>query len=475
MNSTDLKEVEELFKSIFNNKDLLVSALKGEFNLVDFLVSDEAESPEMQFLIDNYIVLNMGGKTVVVNKNDIEEVNSWVGFLQYYSHIKEKVRVVDKKNTTEDKVAYKAIEKPVVERFLSDKAERAKKIVFKPSGQINEGEYNYFKGWPYSPVEGTKHNKFLEHIRNNICTEDVELYNYVLDWMAQIIQYPEVKEDKAIVLRGSQGIGKGVFVKQFGFLLGDAYHSLTTPGPLIGRFNSELANRLLIFADEVTWGGNKAEGARLKTFISEDRINIEFKGKDSIPMNNFARLIIASNSEWVIPVEGGDRRYVVIDVGENRKDDKAYFQSVIDDMKNGGRESLMFELLNRDISKRDWSLIPKTSARADQKLLTMEPHEQWLFDSLNGDISMEATPWGLKGPNEKIRNADIHTSYREYMNEHYPNGYLKTARELSQYFRKVFKKVAMKNNGVTYRIFDGFDTMKEMFEKYYYIDSDIWE
>lgn len=470
MNNNDLQEMQDLFDSISNNKELLKGFIKGDLDIMSILVPDQKESKEMQDFMDTYFVSNIGGKTVVIDRSDINKQYDFTNFARLKSHIKEKKKIV--KTDDDGNETWKIIEKSVVDRFLNDVAERFDNVVFKPSGNIKNGEYNFFTGWPYSPKESTKHHAFLDHIFNNICSKDVDLYEYILDWMAHIIQYPEKKIDKALVIRGNQGTGKGFFVQEFGSLLGNAFHHLTNMGPLTGRFNSELVNNLLVFADEVTWGGKRAEGSRLKTFISEDRINIEFKGKDVVPMNNFARLIIASNHEWVVPVEGGDRRYVVIDIDDRNKEDKVYFNNIHQEMLDGGYEALMFKLVNRDLSNRDWSKIPNTQARLDQKMLSLDHHEQWMYDSIS-QIT-DHTPWGIKGFGVKIDNKEIHEAYMDYMKKHYPNQYMKSSREISTWLTKMTGKQALKANSITSRIFDA-SMIKTQFEDVIGGDNTIWD
>lgn len=472
MNNKDLKQVEDLLKAVFSNKDLLKEGINGDLNLMDLLTtSDEKESPEMKNFMDTYFVSNIGGKTLVISRDDINKQFDFGNFARLKSNIKEKVKIIDKSNTTDTETAYKFIQKNCVDRFLSDKAERFDEVVFKPSGNTKENQYNFFKGWKYDCIESTKHHNYLNHIFNNICSKDSDLYEYILDWMAHIIQKPENKVDKALVLRGSQGTGKGVFIEEFGKLLDNTYHHLTNMGPLVGRFNSELVNRLLVFADEITWGGKRSEGSRLKTFISENKQNIEFKGKDVVPMTNFARLVIASNHDWVVPVEGGDRRYVIIDIDDRNKEDKKYFSDMIKDMSNGGREALMYKLVNRDISERDWSVIPNTLARQDQKILSFEHDEQWLYDSINNTTDYK--PWGMVGFGHKITNKDIHQAYISYMKDVYPGQYMKTSREISQLLTKITGTASIKSNSTTSRIFT--KDIKENFEKYFNVDANIWE
>ncbi len=471
MKERDLEEVQAMLDALLDDKETLIDFVKNGVDVKD-LFAREDESPVMQEMMDKYIMLNMGGKIVIMNKADISEQYSYLGFQQFFSNKKIHLKVIDKQKTTEEKVVYKIISKSIGNEFLDEKIERFKRIVFKPSGKVNEDEYNFFKGWPYPPSAKGSCNKYIEHIHSNICNANEELFNYILDWMAQIIQFPEKKEDKALVLRGKQGTGKGIMVQVFGQLIGDAFIQLTTAEPLITRFNGSLANRLLVYADEVTWGGNRVEGNRLKTFISEDKINIEFKNKDVITMNNYARLLISSNHDWVVPVEGSDRRYVVIDVAEYKKEDREYFGAIKNEMENGGREALMHLLLNRDISKRDWSVIPKTSGRMEQKILSFSNEEQWIYDSLKQEIDVDFTPWGLAWTN--VKNSDLYDRYVKWLKEKKSNGYIQSPDTIGRLFSNILGVKSVLRGGIRFKSFPKLIVMQKLFEIYMGLDSSIW-
>ena len=92
-----------------------------------------------------------------------------------------------------------------------------------------------------------------------------------------------------------------VMVNVFSRLFGPYTIEVSQSSHLVGNFNAHLQNKLLVYADEAFWAGDKrAEGA-LKAIITEDKIAIEMKGIDVQSSSNFARLILASNNDWVVP------------------------------------------------------------------------------------------------------------------------------------------------------------------------------
>ena len=98
--------------------------------------------------------------------------------------------------------------------------------------------------------------------------------------MADAIQNPTDRPGVALVLKGKQGTGKGIFARGFGYLFGNHFLHLFHGSHLTGHFNSHLKDKLMIFADEAVWGGDKKAEGMLKGLITEPSIPIEMKGKD---------------------------------------------------------------------------------------------------------------------------------------------------------------------------------------------------
>jgi len=112
---------------------------------------------------------------------------------------------------------------------------------------------------------------YLAHIREGICSGIPALYEFVVRWMAQLIQHPGDVPEIALVLRGLQGTGKNTFVDTFGTLLGVHYIPVHNMNQVTGRFNGHLATALLVHCNEAIWGGAKeAEGA-LKSMITDPK------------------------------------------------------------------------------------------------------------------------------------------------------------------------------------------------------------
>ncbi|KAH7820931.1 putative Poxvirus D5 protein [Monocercomonoides exilis] len=74
--------------------------------------------------------------------------------------------------------------------------------------------YSLFQGYKYrvlEQVDMTIISMFLDFIREEIADSNDELFEYVLNWIANIVQHPGIKNETALVLKGLQGIGKNRF------------------------------------------------------------------------------------------------------------------------------------------------------------------------------------------------------------------------------------------------------------------------
>jgi hypothetical protein len=104
-------------------------------------------------------------------------------------------------------------------------------------------------------------------------------------------------------------------------------------------------------------------------------------------MRNFVRLFATSNEDWVVPAGLTARRFAVFDVGEAHLGDKSYFQAIVDELNNGGREALLHYLLHFDLSKVDLRSVPKTAALLEQKLHSLDGEQGWWLSVLtNGEL-----------------------------------------------------------------------------------------
>ncbi len=266
-------------------------------------------------------------------------------------------------------------------------------ISFDPttSGHRN-GCYNIWKGFAVEARQG-KCSLFREHIEKVICSGNKTYFSYLWNWMACLVQKPDTIST-GIVLMSGQGTGKGIFVKALGRLFGHHFLHLDNLERLLGNFNFHMKNAVLVFGDEAIWGGNKKDIGKLKAMVTEEYAMIEAKGKDIIPVRNFRHFILSSNEEWPLHLDPDDRRFLILQVSEQHKEDFEYFNNITSELEHGGYEALLYDLLNTDISGFNPRALPKNIEAFDIKIQSAPSSERYIYCALleeNFDIGNQSS------------------------------------------------------------------------------------
>jgi len=321
--------------------------------------------PQIAALNQEYAVVLMGGKAMVLRElPDSLEFMGPSDFKNFVANLQLDGR-------------------PIGPAWMNHRQRRTyNTVVFDPSCKAaNDSVYNLWRGLAVEPREGGC-SRFLEHIRDNICSGDLACYEYLLNWMAHLVQRPGELPGVAIVLKGRQGTGKGVFASNLGALLGRHYRHVTSREHLLGKFNGHLQDAVLVFADEVIWGGNKEQEGVLKTLITEPRRQYEQKYQGVVELDNYTRVIMATNNDWAVPAGLEERRFFVLQVSDAKMQNLEYFGQIKHEMRSGGREALLHILLNRDLSGVQIRKFPRTAALAEQQELSLDSVGRWWLDAL---------------------------------------------------------------------------------------------
>lgn len=157
----------------------------------------------------------------------------------------------------------------------------------------------------------------IKHLAN----DDKERYHYILNWLAFFFTGLN-KSQVALVLRGSQGAGKGIlFNNILKPLFGAKYCIQVNDKTLNTNFLGGIVeNKLFFNLDEISHNvaGNKNIKNFLKALVTNKSITAE---KKNINMDNetmiHGQVLITSNEPYIIEVETSDRRYTVFTTGEN--------------------------------------------------------------------------------------------------------------------------------------------------------------
>lgn len=318
------------------------------------------------------------GKDDVIGREDT--ANGAVVFQRpkalYSEYADRHVTVGEKKNGD-------PIIKPLVTAWLeSPMRRRYREVVFAPPKvQADERDYNLWRGFAVEPVPGDC-SLFLSHIRDVICSGNQQWYDYLLDLTAITIQEPGEPSGVAVALRGEPGTGKGFFVRALLKLFGTHGIQLDNTKHLVGGFNAAISGKVIVFADEAFWAGDKRIQGSLKRLITEPTLTIERKGIDAIQERNCIHLFIATNEDRSYPAMFKERRLFALHVSDCRLDDHAYFAALQHELDNGGLAAFLDLMQRRVVDRLAVRKPPVTPELLNQQEENLNTEMQFMLELL---------------------------------------------------------------------------------------------
>lgn len=310
-------------------------------------------------------------------------------------------------------------------------------LEFFPDKEAPEGYYNLWQGWGVDPEQGSW-ELMKYHLFYVVCDGNKEAYNYLIGWMAHAVQHPDRQGEVAIVIHGAKGVGKNTIGNYFSKIFGQHYLYINNSHHLTGNFNAHLRDSVFVVVDEAFFAGDKKGEGVLKSIITEEILPVEKKGHDLITCRNYMHIMMFSNLEWVIRATGRDeRRYFVLCIPEERRQEQDYFKALYAEMHNGGPAAMLYDLLNYDLSSFNLRDIPQTQALVEQKLRSLDAPVKWLFDCLcNGYIGDNA--W--EEQRFLLQTQKVHQDYDQHHKDHSFDGKPLMGSIWSKTIRNILKK-----------------------------------
>jgi hypothetical protein len=354
--------------------------------------------PWLARMNDQFVVIgNMGGKCRVLERVTDYGLNRTRLTKMSFDDLTNRYMNQFVNVGTEEKPKYKSVGRWWLEHPMRRQCDT---MTFAPNREpymFGDGErvvYNLWKGFGVEARPGSC-DLFLQHMMDNICGGVKTHYDYLLRWMARAVQQPASVGEVAIVLRGGKGTGKSAFAKHYGALFGEHFMHIFNPAHLVEKFNNHLRDVVFLFADEAFYANDKKHESTLKGLVTEPTLVVEGKYQDAENAPNYIHLMMASNSQHVIPASGDERRYCVFDVGDNQKQNPAYFEAIRVEMEEKGGRSALLHLL-QTLPLDDWDVrkVPTTAALAEQKQLSLSIEEEWWYAKLQeGRLLPEHRTW----------------------------------------------------------------------------------
>lgn len=336
--------------------------------------------------------------------------------------------------------------RPVSEHWLEwpKRKQYENGVTFDPSEQIDSRTLNLWTGWAVRADIHASCKLLLNHLRHVVCDGDQDAYRYLLGWMAHLVQYPGEKPGVGLILKGLKGTGKSVVSDYLAAMIGMRHSPVVAEtNQLTGKFNAHMADALLFRVEEGYWAGDrKAEGV-LKNLVTSETLAIEKKGVDVGMVRSVMRVVITSNSDWIVPASFDERRWAVFSVNESRKGNAEYFKSLFAELNANGPAALLAFLQSYDLTGFNVRVAPETEGLLEQKLASLRDFDKWWLEVLRrGDLADDWETGEIRvGCDSIADDYNAHAKETQWRMDHMDG------RDIGKALRKVCPDVDRKRDG----------------------------
>lgn len=285
--------------------------------------------------------------------------------------------------------------KQVIEAFWVSPATHVyDAVAFSPLSQPAT-TLNYWVPCPVVPAQGDWSiiRLFLLVV---LCNGNRALFDYLLRYIAHMLQRPEEKPGVMLVFLGGQGTGKGTFFVLLRRLWPRTTLQVSDVDYVVGQFNAALERNYVICMDEALFAGDRKARDRLKSLVTDSPITIEQKYQPRRSIESFHRFVAASNHDHFANVEADDRRFVFFRVSDKHQEDLVYFAALHAALDDPAVISAMVhDLLVLDLSGFNVRERPKTAEHTKQKLKSLQGFDRYWHEVLQAGDFCVGDPSGF--------------------------------------------------------------------------------
>jgi hypothetical protein len=198
----------------------------------------------------------------------------------------------------------------------------------------------------------------MKHIRENIANNNPEVFTYIINYLANLLQHPHKKANTALIIKSVQGVGKDTIFNWFGNnILGKHYYCNDDSAELLfGRFNSCIENKILCVLNEASGKDTFTINEKIKNAITRNINTIEKKGKTPYDNTNNIGFVFLTNNDNPIKVPHDDRRFTGFECNYKNANNKEYFTNLYNEINSGIYNRAFYDyFINIDLTYYDFT------------------------------------------------------------------------------------------------------------------------
>jgi hypothetical protein len=293
--------------------------------------------------------------------------------------------------------------------------------------KVTKEQFNLFQGFDHleenKPEKTIKLDVIYEHMRS-LVNYDEDAFNYLLNFLAHLVQKPWELPDVALIFISEEGVGKDIFGRFCSNSIGKRYSGITEKLELIcGKFNSALGGKLFFIINETNPVESRERQENIKSIITAKDFFIEGKHKDPVPCKNYCRFIFFSNRLMAFPVDQGSRRPWIVQCSNKYTkevigavENKKYFDKLVPMYESTDYQYAFLEMLKkRDISKWNPKNFEKSKLHQTLEDNSVSPIITYLAQIVKENIKKEtytaSTTLALKQFTEMLKTQNAKFDY----------------------------------------------------------------
>jgi hypothetical protein len=218
------------------------------------------------------------------------------------------------------------------------------------------------------------YGKFLNHLVGD-GYESKASYDYIINWLANGLKR---KNYCILTTIGKQGIGKGVLGSIMKQLFGMSNYYEGGDRMFKGTFNSQIADRRLVYCDEISIKDREDED-RLKLVVN-DSIEIEKKGIDAKISTNYASFYISSNHMDSITITADDRRFSIVELTDQKLLKVMSPEEIRSLLKPDNIAKLANYLWHVEVNEKEMSQVFITERTSAIRAMGLKEWESWVLE-----------------------------------------------------------------------------------------------
>lgn len=280
---------------------------------------------------------------------------------------------------------------------------RTREVGFDPTEKDASIKCNLFDGFPAIGTIGEAHAQ-LETLEYQCSFEEnVDLFTYVLRWLAYPLQHVGAKMTTALLLHGPQGVGKNIIFERSMIGIYGKYGAIVGQDQLDSKHNRWQSRKLYMLCDEIMTRAELYQNKnRVKGMITSDWITINPKGVDEYMERNHCNFVFSSNEIQPLALERDDRRFTVIWTPGPK--DKDFYRNVGSEQRDGGIAAFRDYLMRMPLADHNpHTEALYTRAKAELILLGMDSIERFWIEWTNNTLPL---------PVVACKSVDFYNAYR---------------------------------------------------------------